>query len=336
MSWYNPSWTDYLGLPFSWGFQLITQLRRRYLIHFRQKKCPVPIIVVGNITVGGVGKTPLVIALADYFCAQGLKVGIVSRGYRAGMKKFPYAIQETDTAEQVGDEPLLIFKKTQCPVVIAPQRVKAVTYLLQYFACQVIISDDGLQHYRMGRAVEIAVIDGLRGLGNGLCLPMGPLRESERRLQQVDYIVVNGDSEKYKNAYQMYFVPGALYPLLSLSVGEDHRTSAGDESLDVEIDLNVQSVTFAAVAGIGNPQRFLNTLNDLGLNYRPYIFPDHYFFSVDDFSFSEKNIVMTEKDAVKCLDFATNSMYVLPIRAQLAASFWQSLASHEQLKGLFG
>lgn len=189
--WYGNHPLQWVLSPFSWGYRLIVAARRWYLENFSQIKCPVPVIVVGNITVGGVGKTPLVVELAKRLQDKGLNAGIVSRGYGAKIKEFPYEVKPHDNANQVGDEPLLLAQKTQCPVVIAPDRPEAVRYLLEKHHCQIIISDDGLQHYRMGRAIEIAVIDGTRGLGNEFCLPAGPLREPAKRLQEVDFIVVN-------------------------------------------------------------------------------------------------------------------------------------------------
>lgn len=181
--WYGKNPVRYLLWPASLVFQAAAWLRRAWL-KGRQQPLSVPVIVVGNLTVGGVGKTPLVIALAHYLTQKGLRVGIVSRGYGAKIRTFPHCVQQGDTATLVGDEPKLLALKTGCPVVIAPKRLQAVQYLLEHYHSQVIISDDGLQHYAMPRTVEIVVVDGMRGMGSGLCLPAGPLRESERRLQQ--------------------------------------------------------------------------------------------------------------------------------------------------------
>ncbi len=207
--WYG---THHPGRVFLWPvsalFQMVSWLRRIWL-EWRRQPGSVPIIVVGNLTVGGVGKTPLVIALAQYLSARGVRVGIVSRGYGAQIRAFPHCVCPEDTAQQVGDEPKLLALKTRCPVVIAPQRLQAVAYLIQHHQPQVIISDDGLQHYAMPRVMEIVVIDGMRGMGSGLCLPAGPLRESVQRLQKVNFIVVNGEQSvhtqvlKHEHVYQM-------------------------------------------------------------------------------------------------------------------------------------
>lgn len=313
--WYGNHALQWVLCPLSWIYRLITAIRRWYLEHFCQIDCPVPLIVIGNLTVGGVGKTPLVIELAKRLKEKGLNVGIVSRGYGASMKEFPYQIQFNDRAEIVGDEPLLLAQKTQCPVVISPKRSEAVSYLLKHHDCQIILSDDGLQHYRMGRAIEIAVIDGTRGLGNGFCLPAGPLREPVQRLKQVDFIVVN--EGKWNNAYQMLLKPGEI---TQLSTGKSPTSEA----------LNGR---WEAIAAIGNPQRFYSTLSQLGIEFDTCSYPDHYQFKPHDFNYLKSCIIMTEKDAVKCRSFSSDNMYYLPVDAVLDDVFWNAFWSHQQLKG---
>lgn len=301
--------------PLSCIYRLIVSLRRWYLQRFVQETYPVPLIVVGNISVGGVGKTPLVIELAKRAQAKGLNVGIVSRGYGSKIEETPYEVQFDDEASLVGDEPLLIHQKTLCPVVIAPQRTEAVRYLLDHHQCQIILSDDGLQHYKMGRSIEIAVIDGTRGLGNGLCLPAGPLRESAKRLKQVDFIVVNEGT--WDNAYSMSLMPEPITQLSTLK----------------SVSPNELSGTIAAVAGIGNPQRFYSTLSQLGIEFTPYSYPDHYHFKSEDLNYGTDTVIMTEKDAIKCRSFSTDELYFLPVKAVLGDSFWDDLWSHQQLQG---
>lgn len=301
--------------PFSFLYKFVTSIRRWYLERFCQISYPVPIIVIGNISVGGVGKTPLVIELAQKLKEKGLKVGIVSRGYGARIKQFPYEIQLNDEANRVGDEPLLLAQKTQCPVVIAPQRTTAINYLLQHHQSQVILSDDGLQHYKMGRAIEIAVIDGTRGLGNGSCLPAGPLRESAGRLKQVDFIIVNEGT--WSDAYSMHLKPESLIHLSTLKAVQPN-------------ELHGQ---IAAVAGIGNPQRFYSTLSKLEIKFTPYSYPDHYQFKEDDLNQGADAVIMTEKDAIKCRSFSTDKLYFLPVKAVLDDSFWDALWSHQHLQG---
>ncbi|MFI4963103.1 MAG: tetraacyldisaccharide 4'-kinase, partial [Legionellales bacterium] len=313
--WYKSHPLQWILRPFSWIYRLSISIRRWYLQRFCQKNFAVPIVVVGNLTVGGVGKTPLVIALANKFSEKGLKVGIVSRGYGAQITQYPHEVSLKDSALEVGDEPLLIAQKTNCPVVIAPKRTEAVNYLLEKHQSQIIISDDGLQHYRMGRAIELLVIDGIRGLGNGLCLPAGPLREPEKRLRQVDFIIVNEGI--WDKAYSMTLKPGL--PL----------------SLDTDEAVAVESFTdpVAAVAAIGNPQRFYATLSQLGIKFNEYSYPDHYQFTPDDLNYSESKVIMTEKDAVKCRLIDSNKLYCLPVEAVLSEAFWDALWSHQQLQG---
>lgn len=314
--WYQWHPLRWLLYPFAYLFMQVVAVRRWYLCRFKQRSFSVPVIVVGNLTVGGVGKTPLVIAMAQACRARGLRVGIVSRGFGAQCQAFPHEVQVTDTAHFVGDEPLLMAQKTQCPVVIAPDRVMAVNYLLHHHACQIIISDDGLQHYRMGRALELLVIDGLRGLGNRLCLPAGPLREPVKRMQQVDFVIING--AVWPNSYRMDCVPGDFYRLHDKQAIQPAQLKG----------------TLAAIAGIGHPQRFFNLLTTLGLTFKSYPLVDHHRFVRDDLQVAEDVIIMTEKDAVKCISFATDDIIVLPIEAQLPAAFWQAFWTHPKLQGL--
>lgn len=321
--WYGPrSFFNWLLWPFSWFYQLSTFIRRHFLILFYRTRFPVPIIVVGNLSVGGVGKTPLVIALAQKLQQQGLRVGIVSRGYGAKIKQFPYEVLSGDQANQVGDEPLLLVQKTQIPVIIDPNRVRAVHYLLKKYCPQVIISDDGLQHYRMGRAIEIAVIDGTRHLGNGFCLPAGPLRESKARLKKVDFVVVNGEFNENKlghmQHYHMHLKPGAVTKLSTLET-IDPSTWGEDKVI--------------AVAGIGNPQRFYFTLQQLGIKFTKKSYPDHYQFQASDLDCGSAIVIMTEKDAVKCQSFYQDNLYFLPVAAIVEDSFWNALWTHQQLQG---
>lgn len=326
--WYQQKWWCQCLWPFAWLFEQISKLRRVYLERFVQKPCPIPVIVVGNLTVGGVGKTPFVIALAQQLTARGLRVGIVSRGYRATIRHFPHQVTLSDTAMQVGDEPLLLVRHTQCPVVIAPKRVQAVNYLIRHCQSQVVISDDGLQHYALSRALEIVIIDGQRGFGNELCLPAGPLREPKRRVLEADFVVINDTGASannkataflYKNhphCFSMQLLPGAVTQLMS-----------GQPILPTTLKQPV-----AAVAAIGHPERFYATLQTLSIAFKPYTFADHYRFQPHDLQVAEKTIVMTEKDAVKCISFATDSMYFLPVVAKICDKFWEALWLKSELR----
>ncbi len=318
--WLNRLWyTDdlvifrWLFIPIAFVYQCITSIRRQILQRFFQKRVDVPIIVVGNLTVGGVGKTPLVIALANKLKANGWRVGIVSRGYGANICHFPHLISLQDSAASVGDEPLLMFKRTGCPVAISPVRTRAVDLLLkQSLPPQIIISDDGLQHYKMSRSLEIVVIDGQRQLGNRFCLPAGPLREPPNRLNEVDLIVVNEPSEislaDNHRIYPMRIQPGELKHL----------------STDEAISFSSIKSPVAAVVGIGHPERFFSTLKALNITFEPHIFPDHHAYHECDFEKIIKTVVMTEKDAVKCAAFATDTMYYLPVEAKLDDDFWNA------------
>ncbi|STX52217.1 tetraacyldisaccharide 4'-kinase [Legionella busanensis] len=314
--WYSQHPGRWLLWPLSYCYQKIADWRRAYLQSFKQQHSSVPVIVVGNLTVGGVGKTPLVIALTRALKDKGLKVGVVSRGYHATIKKFPYKVQPTDEASLVGDEPLLIAKKTGCPVVIAPKRSEAVSYLTKHYQSQIIISDDGLQHYKMARHMEIVVIDGTRGFGNGLCLPAGPLREHPKRLNKTDFLIVNEGS--WADAYQMSMQPGQLINLVTGKV----------------VDAAELNGSIAAVAAIGNPQRFYNTLANMGIKFTCYPFPDHHKFTKEELNSLNHIVIMTEKDAVKCQPFATNNWYFLPVEAKLSDAFWDAFWSHDQVKRL--
>lgn len=316
--WYGASFLSYLLWPFSCVYSVIVECRRLYLIRWKQRRFSIPIIVVGNLTVGGVGKTPLVITLVRNCQSKGLKVGVVSRGYKASLKKFPHCVRIGDTAQEVGDEPLLLATTLKdCPVVIAPKRVEAVAYLLENYILDLIISDDGLQHYAMGRALEIVVVDGIRKLGNGFCLPAGPLRERSLRLKKADLIVYH-TAESSSDKHTMVLEPLSL------------------KSCKTGIDVSWEGLKYpvAAVAGIGHPQRFFNTLITLGIPCNQYAFPDHHFFQRKDFNLDENTVIMTEKDAIKCMDFAEEHWYFLPIKATVSDSFWKVLWSHPPLKRL--
>jgi len=326
--WYKKSrWfcLSVLLFPFMILYRLVVSVRRYVLSRFFQAQFSVPVIVVGNLTVGGVGKTPLVIAIARRFQDQGLRVGIVSRGYGAKVSNFPCVVSAISDPVLYGDEPVLIAKKTGCPVVISPQRVKAIQYLLSRESCDVIISDDGLQHYAMGRSIEIAVVDGIRRFGNQYCLPVGPLREPISRLSSVDFIIVNGDKPLSTS-----FAPRiAEYPMRFKTL------PLRNVKADKEITIDVSEEPVAAVAAIGHPAQFYSMLRKIGWRVKEYSFPDHYLFQVNDLDLPEKVIIMTEKDAVKCVRFANERCFYYPIQAELTEQFWLELMSHPTLKSLF-
>lgn len=312
---YRPSrWPFFFNL-LSLPWQIFVHLRKKFLIRYKQDFVELPLIVVGNLTHGGVGKTPFVIALVKACLQQGLKPGVVSRGYKARIKKFPHLIGENDSAQMVGDEPCLIARSTGCPVVIAPKRLDAARYLVENQLCDLIISDDGLQHYAMGRNLEIIVIDGLRGFGNGFCPPVGPLREKPKRLSRADFIIINGQPQ-HPSLEDMHH-----YPWFKMTVDplQLENMVSGKTLLPQELPQPI-----AAITGIGHPERFYNTLDALKIPHNPYSFPDHYQFKLSDMNFSEKTVVMTAKDAVKCKPFAKECWYFLPVEAKLCDTFWET------------
>jgi tetraacyldisaccharide 4'-kinase len=271
-------------------------------------KAPVPVIVVGNITVGGTGKTPLILWMIDYCRRRGLRVGVVSRGYGARPPSLPWRVTAQQPADQAGDEPLLIVKRTGVPLMIDPDRSQAVRGLLAQEPLDLILSDDGLQHYRLDRDLELVLIDAARGLGNRRCLPAGPLREPVERLQSVDALLYNGASEDREDGYAFRLQPTALVNLLS---GE-HRP----------VDYFPAGQALHAVAGIGNPQRFFNTLEGLHWRPVPHAFADHAVFSAQALSFTPVlPLVMTEKDAVKCAAFAAPDWWYLTVEAVPSPAF---------------
>lgn len=312
--WLQKQWTTYtpwhlLLLPLAAIFNLLSSFRR-YLYQFKllkSHKLPVPVIVVGNINIGGTGKTPLVIWLAQQLMVAGYKPGIISRGY-GGNAHQPMYVDKSADARVVGDEPVLIAMRTDCPVFVCADRVSAGQKLLEKFpACNVLMSDDGLQHYRMRRDVEIVVYDADKAFGNGMLLPAGPLRETVARLKTVDAVVCNGEAQVHtvsQNAFLMRMHADFFYNLLQPSSTLGASAFSGKKVM--------------AVAGIGNPQRFFNQLKQMGLQFQQRAFADHYAFTANDFADVDADIVvMTEKDAVKCKAFASDNFWVLPVKAEV-------------------
>lgn len=302
--------------------RVVTRKRARFLSgESASYRAPVPVIVVGNITVGGTGKTPMILWLIEHCRRQGLKVGVVSRGYGAKPPHYPWRVEASQPAEQAGDEPLLIVQRTGVPLMIDPDRSAAVQALLASEPLDLILCDDGMQHYRLARDLELVLIDSARGLGNGHCLPAGPLREPVERLQEADAVLFNGAVEDCAEGFAFRLQPSVLVNLRS---GERR-----------ELDLFPAGQRLHAVAGIGNPQRFFNTL--LGLNWQPvpHPFADHAQFSAENLAFSPAlPLVMTEKDAVKCRAFAGDDWWYLAVEAQPTPAFGAWFDS--QLQRLLG
>lgn len=279
-------------------------------------RAPVPVIVVGNISVGGTGKTPVTEALVQWLKHQGYSPAIISRGYGA-QGPFPQIVTASATAQSVGDEPKLLAQRTGVPLAVSPNRQQAIELILQTFpTTDIILSDDGLQHYRLARDIEIAVVDGNRGLGNGWRLPLGPLREPAARLHQVDLVVQNGLSE------QNYGWSFTLKPQRWKRVIDD-------------VEVEQPQGDSVAIAGIGHPQRFFETLKQQQLTLKRCIeFADHHPFQAVDFESIESsmNVLMTEKDAAKCRTFAQENWFYLPVSAEFSDEFWQQL--QQRLHGI--
>ena len=289
---------------------------------------PLPVIIVGNITVGGSGKTPLVIALIEQLRAAGYVPGVISRGY-GGTERGPFEVGPLSDPADVGDEPVLIATRTEAPLFIGRDRVAAAKALLEVHPnCDVIISDDGLQHYRLQRDIEIVVVDGQSGFGNGFLLPAGPLREPLNRLREVNVIVINSDIDELSAARERFgSVMGmatdavALGQPLSMRLSGQVFYNAKDPHRRA-LAADLRESVIHAVAGIGKPQRFFNHLRQLGLDIIEHPFPDHHAFCRGDLEFGADTIVlMTEKDAVKCRAFAQESWWVLAVSAEIDERF---------------
>jgi tetraacyldisaccharide 4'-kinase len=292
--------------------------RMPYASGWRQpRRLPVPVIVVGNITVGGTGKTPLVIALVEALRVRGRKAGVVSRGY-GGNADAPRLLDAFSSAEQCGDEPVLIRQATAAPVAVGRDRVAAAQLLLAAragdgAAVDVIVADDGLQHSALFRNVEICVIDGERRFGNGLLLPAGPLREPLARLDALTFRVCNGGSVQ-TGEIAMQLVGDIAVAVSDATKQRPLRDFAGQR--------------VHAVAGIGNPARFFAMLRAAGIDAIKHAFTDHHVFRRDDVGFADGlSVLMTAKDAVKCQAFATAQHWQVPVRAQLPESFFDAVVA---------
>lgn len=302
--------------PLSALFTWIVALRRQYYANQQRSGKPaVPVVVVGNINLGGTGKTPIVLALIDKMQQMGYRPGVVSRGYGSAPGVRPLHVTAGLSAREVGDEPRLLADAGQVPVVIDPVRVNAIRYLLHNLdqeRCDVVISDDGLQHYAMQRDIEIAVIDGVKGLGNARLLPEGPLREPVSRLEDVDYILQNGGVVPlHPRAYIFNLVPCRVYTL-------DQQTSVAIEDWIEQ----VARTRVHAVAGIGHPPRFFETLRAMSVDVIEHSFADHYVYSAADLHFNDGlPLIMTEKDAVKCRSLRIVNAWVLRVSAHLPEQF---------------
>jgi tetraacyldisaccharide 4'-kinase len=320
-AWYQRAFWPWLFLPLTLLFALILFVRN--LFQAKPSPSAVPVLVVGNITAGGTGKSPLVSCLVRHFESKGLRVGIVSRGYGVKIPGNEVRIVEaTSKASAVGDEPLMLKRLLGCDIALSPERALAVDALSKA-GVELVIADDGLQHYRMYRDLEVCVIDGKRGLGNGQLLPVGPLRESASRLATVDAIVCNGtldvDLELPTDVFQttMQLVPKEF-------VRVDGKAR---ESVEAFVE-KYKDQAFSAIAAIGNPQRFFDTLTDLGLSCEARAFPDHHAYRQADIDACNSTILMTEKDAAKCRDLDSKDAWFLRVEPELQDNLGERLYNH--------
>lgn len=322
--WYRRSFSllVILLLPLSWVFRSLVTIRRFLYRHkvIRSSFFSVPVIVVGNITVGGTGKTPLVIWLAHFLKAKGFRPGIVTRGVGGKKQISPYRVTCDAEPHVVGDEAVLLRERSECPLVTCIDRVAAVEDLLAHTDCNVVIADDGLQHYRLARDIEIAMVDAERQLGNRYLLPAGPLRETPSRLKEVDFVVHQGPMQQ---------------GMLTMQLEGSHLVAVTDTSVRVALpDFSQRKVH--AVVGIGHPDRFFAALRAKGFEVIAHIFPDHYLYRAADFQFNDTfPIIMTEKDAVKCKAFADQRFWYFPVDAKLDKVFEVALlAKLHSISGL--
>ncbi|MHA6670648.1 tetraacyldisaccharide 4'-kinase [Enterobacter mori] len=300
----SPLWR--LLLPLSWLYGLVSgAIRLMYRLGLKRAwRAPVPVVVVGNLTAGGNGKTPVVIWLVEQLQKRGIHPGVVSRGYGGKATHYPLLLTADTTTAEAGDEPVLIYQRTGVPVAVSPVRSDAVQALLAGHAVDIIITDDGLQHYALARDKEIVVIDGVRRFGNGWWLPAGPMRERASRLQSVDAVIVNGGQAK-PGEIPMHLQPGMAVNLLT------------GERKAVE-----QLPALVAMAGIGHPPRFFATLEQCGARPEKRVpLADHQALvegQVDALTVPGQSLIMTEKDAVKCHAFAKENWWYLPVDAELS------------------
>ncbi len=299
----SPLWL--LLLPLSWLYGLVSGIIRLcWRLGLKKAwRAPVPVVVVGNLTAGGNGKTPVVVWLVEQLQQRGIRVGVVSRGYGGKAARYPLFLTPDTTTSEAGDEPVLIFQRTGAPVAVSPARVEAVKALLAKTPVQLIVTDDGLQHYRLHRDKEIVVIDGVRRFGNGWWLPAGPMRERASRLKTVDAIITNG-GVAHPGEIAMRLQPGLA---VNLVTGER---------------CNVNTLqNLVAMAGIGHPPRFFATLHESGVQpVKTVALADHQALTHPDVAAllePGQTLIMTEKDAVKCRSFAEETWWYLPVDAHL-------------------
>jgi len=310
--WNSVNYISILLWPLSLVFFCLSEIRKQlYTLNLLSSyRAPVPVIVVGNITVGGTGKTPFIIELVKQLQQQGKNPAVISRGYGGRSQHWPLVVNDQTNAAQVGDEPQLIFQRTKCPVVVGPNRKEDIELILEKFKCDVILSDDGLQHYALQRDVEICIVDAIKRFGNGWFIPAGPMRESPDRLNTVDLVLYNDGEDKLPSF--------KMTPTMCLPVAHDNLAS---------VELNdFAGKTVHAIAGIGHPQRFFSMLKQHNINVIPHAYADHHRYQLSDLIFDDEfSVLMTEKDAVKCSDLVLGDHWSVPIVISLSDSAQQKV-----------
>lgn len=300
-------------LPLSALFYVISLLRKlayKTGIMFSYQS-PVPVIVIGNISVGGTGKTPLIIELVKQLQQRGKKPAVISRGYGGQSSSWPQLVTSETQAQQVGDEPQLIFQHTQCPIAVGPNRKDDIELLLSQFNCDVILSDDGLQHYALQRDIEICVVDANKQFGNEFYIPAGPLRESKARLKSVDLVLYNG-AFKSSDSFEMQ----AADCVFMGSTDTPENVSLASFS----------GKTVHAIAGIGNPQRFFSMLEKNNIKIISHAFKDHHHYQISDLVFDDNlDVMMTEKDAIKCSGLDLKNHWSVPVKIVFGESAQKKL-----------
>ena len=313
-SWQKPTLLTYALIPFGWVYRTVYAIRKLcYRIGiFSSYKADMPVIVVGNLTVGGTGKTPLVIYLVELLRSQGYTPAVISRGYSGDAPIYPLEVTPSTPVDHSGDEPALIVKRTKVPMAVGPNRRANIELLMTNHKIDIVISDDGLQHLALQRDIEVCLVDDTVVVSNAFLLPAGPYREPVSRLQTVDLIVHHQSENKdVEHGRHAMFLKASAPKLLNAKLedeGQGKQLSSGDK--------------VHAVAGIGNPQRFFKTCKLEGYRVVEHVFPDHHHFKVSDLEFNDSlPVLMTEKDAVKCRQFDSDNYWYLPVDAQLTNDF---------------